>query len=386
MASVRNHHRPTPGQIDLAQSLARGETLEGDAIAHLSTDRYTDPERHEREHELLFRSLPVPLIPSSLLPHPDMAVEHDDYGLALIVTRDSGGQVHVLANSCAHRGTRLIDERRPVPARKIVCPYHAWIYKADGRLVGLPRQDSFPGLCKEDHGLVAYHAHETGGIIWLSLAENPDFSVLDALSEDLDALGLCDMTVYKRRTHKVKSNWKMVMDAFLESYHVKRLHQDTIAEFFADAVAAGDNIGDHQRFAVGRTDYASQINANDWRQVREVMTFTYQIFPNGVLIVSPDYANLLIVMPDRKVNRCKVENFMLVPGDVDRGEYAPRWEKSWRLLDEGTFGKEDFGVAALCQAGIDSGARKEVMIGTLEGGITHFHKSVDRTIGNQAAE
>ncbi|MBB3764157.1 aromatic ring-hydroxylating oxygenase subunit alpha [Sphingomicrobium lutaoense] len=386
MAVPKPARHPTEGQVALAEALARGETWQGEEIHRLSTARYTDQARHELERELIFGKRPVPLIPSALLPHPDMAVAHDDYRRPLVITRDSEGEVHVLANSCAHRGTRLVDERRPIPARKIVCPYHAWVYRSDGSLAGLPRQDSFPGLCKDDHNLVRYAAHECGDIIWGAFGKDPDFSRLDALCEDLEALGLGDMALYKRRTHRVKANWKMVMDAFLESYHVKRLHQDTIAEYFADAVATGDVMGDHQRFAVGRTEYAAQVDTSDWQQVREVATFTYQIFPNGVLVVSPDYANLLVVMPGRKVNRCRVENFMLVPGDADPGEFAPRWEKSWRLLDEGTFGKEDFGAAALCQAGVDGGVQTEMLVGTLEAGMTRFHDLIDREIGIQASE
>lgn len=379
--------KPSPGQVALAEQLARGEASVGDEVRRLSVDRYRDEDRHRRELDLIFRRRPLPLVPSALLPDKDMAVTHDEYGQALIITRDEEGQVHVMANSCAHRGTRLINDKRPVRARKMVCPYHAWTYRADGSLAGLPRQDAFPGLCKEDHGLVRYPAAECGGIIWVGFSDDVDFSGLAALCEDFDALGLGHKRLYKRRIHKVKSNWKMVMDAFLESYHVKRLHQATIAEFFADGIVAADRLGEHQRFAVGRTQYAAKVDTANWQQVREAMTFSYQMFPNGVLIVSPHYTNLMVVMPDpEKVNRCKVEDFMLVPAWLDPGEYGPSWEKSWRLLDGGTFGEEDFGAAALCQSGVDTGVHDEVLIGTLEHGITTFHDHLDAMLDGQAAE
>lgn len=374
--------KPSPGQVALAEQLARGEASIGDRVKRLSVDRYRDKKRHRVELNNIFGKRPVPLVPSALLPTNDMAVTHDEYGRALIISRDSEGQVHVMANSCAHRGTRIITDKRPVHARKMVCPYHAWTYKVDGTLVGLPRQDSFPGMCKADHGLITFPSIECGGIIWIGFSDDVDFSGLDDLCADFNALGLGHKRLYKRRVHKVKANWKMVMDAFLESYHVKRLHQATIAEFFADGIVAADRLGEHQRFAVGRTEYAAKVDFEDWHQVREAMTFTYQMFPNGILIISPHYTNLMVVMPGDKVNRCKVEDFMLVPSWLDEDEFGPSWEKSWRLLDGGTFGEEDFGAAALCQKGVDTRVREEVLIGTLEHGITHFHDQIDQLVGD----
>jgi hypothetical protein len=113
-------------------------------------------------------------------------------------------------------------------------------------------------------------------------------------------------------THEVASNWKQVMDAFLESYHVQRLHAETIAQFFTDGIAAADFIGPHQRAVVGRADYLSKIDRDDWAALRRVLTYTYAFFPTSILIVSPDYINLLVVMP-QTVGTCLVEDFMLIP-------------------------------------------------------------------------
>jgi nitrite reductase/ring-hydroxylating ferredoxin subunit len=367
--------RPTPGQRALADALARGEAAMGDGIETLAASLYTDPDRYEAEQRLIFDRVPHLLAPSALLPEPNMAVAHDHYGTPLILSRDASGHAHVFANVCRHRGTRLIEAAGVVPAKRIVCPYHAWAYKPDGELTGMPRAECFPGFDKGSHGLVKYPCVEAGGLIWFAKHEAADFSDALALAPDLDAFAIANQFVYRRQTHDVAANWKLIIDAFLESYHVQRLHASTIASFFADGITVADTIGRHQRAAVGRADYLNRIDRDDWGALRHAVTYTYQIFPSSVIIVSPDYINLLIAMP-QSVGRTLVEDIMLIPEEPTTNEAADHWQRSWDLLDGGTFVGEDFRAAALAYQGLTSGAIDEVVLGTLEHGLADFHRKV----------
>ena len=369
--------RPSPGQRALAEALARGEAALGEAVEAVPASVYIDPERYEAEQRRLFARLPLLVAPSALVPSPNLAVAHDGYGTPLILTRDGQGEAHVLANVCRHRGTRLVEAcDEPTPAARIVCPYHAWTYRADGALIGLPRAECFPGLDKAGHSLLPFRDYECGGLIWFSRDAQEDFAEIDMLCEDFDAFGISSHYLYRRRTHDVAANWKLVIDAFLESYHVQRLHAQTIASFFADGITAADTIGPHQRAVVGRADYLAEIDRDDWAALRRAVTYTYQIFPNAVIIVSPDYINILVVMP-QSVGRCLVEDFMLIAEPPQTNEAEAHWRRSWELLDGGTFAAEDFHAAALCQRGLDSGLLKEATLGTLENGIAEFHAKVD---------
>lgn len=376
MDAPRTVLRPTAGQRALADAIARGEAAVGDRVIELDASAYTDPQQFEAEQARIFGRMPLVAAPSALLPEANMAVAHDGFGIPLILSRDAAAKVHVMANVCRHRGTRLIETDEVVPAKRIVCPYHAWTYSADGTLVGLPRADCFPGIDKSERPLLRYPAFEAGGLIWFGRDDRADFSAGEALADDFDAFGMAGLHLYRRRTHAVAANWKQLVDAFLESYHVARLHASTIGPFFADGITAADHIGPHQRAVVGRAEYLGEIDRDDWRVLRRAVTYTYFLFPSAVLVVSPDYINLLVVMP-QSVGTSLVEDFMLIPEPPATAEAEEHWRKSWDLLDGRTFASEDFRAAALCQQGLESGLVENVTLGRLESGIADFHARVD---------
>ena len=367
---------PTAGQLALARQLADGGTTREAGISHVDAAAYTSPERHGAEQARIFTRAPLVIAPSALLPEPGMAVPHDGFGKPLLITRDRAGQAHVFLNVCRHRGTRLVEGQEIACTPRLVCPYHAWAYALDGKLVGVPRADTFPGMDKADYGLKELPAREAGGLIWFSFDDEADFAEPETLGHDFDAFGLAGLHLFKRRTHDVAANWKLVMDAFLESYHVLRLHAATIGRFFKDGVATADAIGPHQRSAVGRDVDEAAVRAGDWPTLRSAITYTYQMFPGTILIVSPDYVNLMILMPQRH-DRVLVEDFMLIPEPPATDKALRHWEKSWALLDGGVFGAEDFRAAALGQEGLSSGAIDRVTLGTLEAGIRAFHDQVE---------
>lgn len=375
---------PTEGQLALAAQLARGGRRDEGAIAYVEASAYTGEARHAAEQAAIFTRVPLVIAPSALLPENNMAVPHDGFGKPLLITRDKAGQAHVFLNVCRHRGTRLVEGCEAVRSPRLVCPYHAWTYTLDGRLAGLPRPDTFPGLDKTDHGLKRLPTHEAGGLIWFAFDEAADFGEAETLARDFEAFDIAGQHLFRRRIHDVRANWKLIMDAFLEGYHIQRLHADTIAPFFKDGVSTADSIGPHQRSAVGREAALAALSSGDWATLRAAITYTYQMFPGTVLVVSPDYINLMVLMPQAP-DRVLVEDFMLIPAPPATDKARAHWEKSWQLLDGGVFAAEDFRACELGQQGLASGALDRLTLGTLELGIRRFHDSVEAQLAASGA-
>ncbi|MGY6552093.1 MAG: aromatic ring-hydroxylating oxygenase subunit alpha [Erythrobacter sp.] len=371
--------RPTAGQLALAHALRDGAARKAGGIAQVSAHKYTCPDHFAAEKAALFDRLPQVLAPSALLPEAGMAVPHDGTGRPLLITRDAQGQIRVFLNVCQHRGTRLVEGQEAQCTKRLVCPYHAWTYRLDGSLMALPRPETFPDLDKNDFGLAELPSCEAGGMIWFAPVADADFGDAIRLGEDFSALGMPEAHLFRRRTHRVQGNWKLIMDAFLESYHVTRLHAQTIGPFFKDGITSGDQIGPHMRSAVGRIEEMEGVDLNDMAALRRVITFAYQLFPATIIVPSPDYVNVMVLMPQAH-NLTLVEDFMLIPEapapDASGDKARAHWERSWALLDGGVFAAEDFRAAELGQQGLETGAIRHLTLGTLEGGIARLDEII----------
>jgi phenylpropionate dioxygenase-like ring-hydroxylating dioxygenase large terminal subunit len=345
----------------------------------VSASAYLDEQRAEAEQRL-FRSRPLILGHESQLPNPGDSLVHDWTGLPLITIRDRDGQLGTFMNACRHRGMRLVQDEGCSHLRSLVCPYHQWTYGLDGALRNIPLSESFRAANTSELGLTALPTEVRHGLIWcqpdgrsMNLDEH-----LAGLGADLDYFGTGSSVFSAQSVRTVDCNWKLIQDAFLDGYHVVRLHKDTVGPFFQDSLSESDDIGDHIRSAIARKELQEAIDLPPEQiDCRYHTSFSYTVFPNSVLIMHPDYTSILNLYP-RGPHQTVLVHTMLTPHTAGSDKERDHYQRSFKLIDEGVFEAEDLFVSIGAHGSMRSGATKEVIFGGYEEAAVRFHRRLDQ--------
>ncbi len=166
-------------------------------------------------------------------------------GRSIVLVRDEGGEVRAFHNFCRHRGTRLVME--PCVARTITCPYHAWVYRLNGQIKSRPH---FHGAGKletfeegdESLNLLSLRCDVWNGCIFVNLDGQAE-PLLDWLSPMLNRLQQFDFSPIRwigKKSYRIKSNWKLVLENYMEGYHVFAAHPRLIAHAPMDIRWSGE--------------------------------------------------------------------------------------------------------------------------------------------------
>lgn len=372
----------SPSQIDAIRAIP----AEKDAVVEPNTQTrpraiYTSADYFEHEQERIFRRFPVPIAPSALLA-PGHVVTHDGYGLHLLLSRTREGQIKVFLNSCRHRGAKVVEDEEVHKTNKFVCPYHAWAYGLDGKLIAVPRHEVFKDLDKSQHNLVELESREWGGIIYAQLNRDikADWSHLaPEIQQDFAALGLPRYHLYNRRKFLLKANWKLAIEPNLEGYHVQRLHANTIGQFYQDSPTRVSMFGINIRQISGRAGYMpGMLDADPDGNIHKLVTHAYVAFPNCVVITSQYYTSVMLMMP-RAVDRTAVEYFMLTPTTAEDPVAEDLFRRSFDTI-MGVFSGEDFRAAEISQAGFSTGVPEEAIFGGLESCIPMYYDALEQLL------
>jgi phenylpropionate dioxygenase-like ring-hydroxylating dioxygenase large terminal subunit len=365
----------------------RTETRElGDEAAALATHRYADAAHWHSEQAALFGQWPIVAAHSSELPV-GSALPFDALGVPLLLTRAADGRARAFLNACRHRGMALLsagaEPASAKPCRSLVCPYHAWTYELDGRLRHRLHAEAFDGIDPGTLNLVELPCDEAAGLVLVQRTPGPAFSAVDflqGLAAHLDWLELPRMRVFRKVDHVYPANWKLTVDAFLEGYHIRVLHRDTIYPFFADAYTVNQHAGPHQDSLVARrAAFESFTPPGDRSALCKLATPTQLLFPNTFLIWHPDYVSL-VGMFSPSVGEVRWVHTMLIPPERSGEDWTPHWEKTFALIEQTVFQQEDVATAIAIQRGVSTGASAAFQLGRLEHEVLRFHRNVDAAI------
>lgn len=344
----------------------------------LSKDRYIDNAVFERERERLFHRYPVVIGHASEL-QDGQVMTHDALGVPLIITRH-GDQLSVFLNQCRHRGTRLLDQAEACKRSSIVCPYHHWVYGLNGDLRSYPQPEGFPDLIESDRGLIPFPSAIRNGLMWVQLDRSRPMDLdefLDDMPAYLDELNTKDYVLFRRSSKTWNCNWKLPIDAFLEAYHLHRLHRHTLAPLFQDNIANIQAVGMHRSAAVARAGVEQAFDqAEDEWDLRNLVTFTHYLLPNTVIIYHPDYTSVVSFYP-QSANRTIIDHSMLIPSEPKNDKERGHWERAFEMTDKVSFGDEDFTIAVQMQSGLEAGGQDHILLGNYEMYIRDFHEQVE---------
>jgi Rieske 2Fe-2S family protein len=285
----------------------------------------------------------------------------DVAGESVLLVRTRAGELRAHYNVCRHRGTRLCEEERGRLGRSIQCPYHAWTYALDGRLLGAPHMEDVPHFNKQDYPLHRVHVDDWDGHLFINLADRPAplAEQLADLPSKFAPWRMSELRVGQRLVYDVKANWKLIIQNYNECLHCPNLHPalNKLSHYLS-----GENEPLQPTYMGGRMDlrpgvatlsmdgscpraFLPELSSEDRRRV-----YYYAIFPNMLLSLHPDYMmvhTLWPIAPDRTINVCE---WHFHPTELHRPDFdASDAIELWDVTN-----RQDWHVCELSQAGIGS--------------------------------
>ncbi|OBJ85099.1 SRPBCC family protein [Mycobacterium sp. 1245852.3] len=409
MTAQTEEHRPT-------------FTLTPEACAALGTepvpvDTCLSQSYFEKERDRVFRKSWLFMGREEQLPKPgDFIVkELESFSTSVLLTRGRDGVISGFHNVCSHRCNKLVWDDCGT-ARSFVCGFHGWTYQTDGALRYIPQEEIFPPIDHAKAGLTSIRTEVWRGFIFIKLDDSGSPGLHEYLAPFADSLTRYPFEQYTHcysyRT-VVNANWKLVLDAFLESYHVRFLHKKTVAELFRNS--KDDNAADAYGFEfhgrLGRLAVpgvaASRSHPVEDMIINTSMSFyentegldsappglnrgggtnwafdAFFIFPNTLWLVNagPSYAamDVLPLGPDRTLWEART---YCPPARDGLERFAQEYN---RVLARDTM-CEDASTLEVTQAVLASGAKSTMILGEQELMLRHLHKSVDDIVSGAEA-
>lgn len=299
-------------------------------------------------------------------------------GRPVAIVRDQAGQLRAFYNVCKHRAHELLQGDGETT--RIMCPYHAWVYDLTGQLRRAPETENLENFETNDICLDTVQVEEFCGFIYVNL--DPDASSLATQSGDLGteithwAPDISDLTFGHRLTYDIKSNWKNVVDNFLECYHCPTAHKDfcTLVDMDTYKVTTHGIYSSHMADA-GTSENAAYDVSNATVRTHAV----WWLWPTTCLMRYPGRSSMIVlnIIPISENRTLETYDFFLETPEPDEGEV-----EAIRYLDE-VLQVEDIGLVESVQRGMKTPAFQQGRIvhdpegsGKSEHAVHHFHSLV----------
>ncbi len=355
-------------------------------LPDIPAGRYVDPAFLALERQYLWQRSWLYACHLDELPTPGSYLLLRKTGSPIIVVRGKDDVVRAFFNTCRHRGGPVVRSEKGC-VQGFVCGYHGWSYSLDGTLLNLRDKRDFVGLDVSERGLKPIRCERFFN--WIFINEDPQAEPLlehvAPFAEYFRQFEPGEWRLVAQEARDVRCNVKVLLDAFLEVYHLKSIHQNTVDRFL-----------DHRgtTIALYRRGHSLMVTPNrrpDWVDpgtvgMRRIETATvissrnnasFNFFPNLVVPVDPTGCPFLLFWPTSDTTM-RIECHWFAP-DWGGGPLSDLWKVRIgnfdRILDE------DLQFAGAIQESVMSRGFTGIPLNYQERRIYHWHSELDRRIG-----
>ncbi|MET8430579.1 aromatic ring-hydroxylating dioxygenase subunit alpha [Nocardia sp. NPDC004860] len=348
--------------------------------AKVDVEIYRDEGRYHRELENVLLEAWFPVHPSSDVAAPKDYIVWEQMGQSVVITRRADGTVAAWHNVCQHRGARLVNGSGNCKIGKFKCPWHGFVYNLDGEVTSVPLRESFDECDLEGLRAPAVRAEEWGGWIWLSFSERiPALrEYLGTIGDELEGYDLEEFTTVYRTSVTLKANWKIVVDAFNETWHVPFTHKDTLAGtvMWRDAILKITEPHTWMTIPIrGFTDKAAEGADH-----RTSHLCHYLVFPNTIFSCFPTHLQMWSAWPV-SVDETVLCAYQIV-GPTPPGRTDEKWAKAnkrdWEAFLE-VVGEDSEVINDFARV-IGSRGFTRNLFNTAESRLTSFHEQVEKRL------
>lgn len=374
----------------LAERIASGTTADAGGIMRVPMSDFTCPQLLTEEQEAFFRNTPLCMGLSSELPEPDTYWSDNATGIPILMVRDAGGAFRAYANVCRHRGSKVVLEGRG-SATRFTCPFHAWTYGVDGRLLKVYQDSQFGDVSNRNLSLIALPAAEFHGTLWIRPTPGDPIhegECLSGLEDDLAHWNLSEHPVAGTQIIDARMNWKLVVDSYGEIYHLNILHTKTAAKEALGNLQRIDAFDNHLRMVVANQKFnvmrLFMPNMASW-PYRQITSTTYFLYPNVIMMVDTFGVDMLRIFPldDSPVKSRTIHTWYIHP-NVEKHfkTNGLSYEDRMRTY-RAAVADEDYAMGEDVQLNADMGIQSEILLGRNEGALQHFHNVRRSAMGRE---
>jgi len=348
---------------------------------------YHDSEFFEAEKTAFLRAAPQVVCHESEIREPGEWRGLEYLGESVIVIRGDDGEVRAFSNVCRHRGSRLVDGIGGC-AKVLTCPYHAWSYARDGRLVGVPHRNEYPGLRTEALGLKLVALEHWHGFLFVTLEPGapPVAEMMAPYADEVALYRFEELRVIGRVTIRPRPlNWKTIADNYSDHLHIPIGHpgltrlfernyrieaKDHVDRMQGDLVESeSDNLSEraYQRL-LPRVEHLPESHQRKW--------LYYKLFPNVAFDIYPDQVDFMQFLPVSATETVIREISYALPDE--RREMNAARHLNWRINRR--VNAEDTELITRVQLGMQSACYKPGPLGTSEVCLRSFARKLRKLI------